>query len=186
MPFWHGDRPGRPLELGRALGAFQREARALPAETAMASLMADYSLDALAAHNVLLYLEEQAQATGAVPDDRTIVVERFRDEIGDWRVCILSPFGVPVHAPWAMAIERRLLERYDIPVETMYTDDGIVLRLPEAADELPLEELIIDPDDIDELVMASPLKAPSFVSRRSLATHRAVATRDLASEWRRR
>ncbi|HRA83280.1 MAG TPA: DEAD/DEAH box helicase [Ilumatobacteraceae bacterium] len=165
MPFWHGDRPGRPLELGRALGAFQREARALPAEGALASLMADYSLDALAAHNVLLYLEEQAQATGAVPDDRTIVVERFRDEIGDWRVCILSPFGVPVHAPWAMAIERRLLERYDIPVETMYTDDGIVLRLPEAADELPLADLIIDPDDIDELVMASLPQTSLFSAR---------------------
>ncbi|MDO8364434.1 MAG: DEAD/DEAH box helicase, partial [Actinomycetota bacterium] len=170
MPFWHGDRPGRPLELGRALGAFQREARALPAETALATLMADYSLDALAAHNVLLYLEEQAQATGAVPDDRTIVVERFRDEIGDWRVCILSPFGVPVHAPWAMAIERRLMERYDIPVETMYTDDGIVLRLPETSsggvgDELPLADLIIDPDEIDELVMASLPQTSLFSAR---------------------
>ncbi|MDP2292197.1 MAG: DEAD/DEAH box helicase [Actinomycetota bacterium] len=165
MPFWHGDRPGRPLELGRALGAFQREARSLPAATAMATLMADYSLDALAAHNVLLYLEEQAQATGVVPDDRTIVVERFRDEIGDWRVCILSPFGVPVHAPWAMAIERRLIERYGIPVETMYTDDGIVLRLPEAADELPLEDLVIDPDDIDELVMASLPQTSLFSAR---------------------
>ncbi len=165
MPFWHGDRPGRPLELGRALGAFQREARALPAEGALATLMADYSLDALAAHNVLLYLEEQAQATGAVPDDRTIVVERFRDEIGDWRVCILSPFGVPVHAPWAMAIERRLMERYEIPVETMYTDDGIVLRLPEAADEMPLADLIIDPDEIDELVMASLPQTSLFSAR---------------------
>jgi len=165
MPFWHGDRPGRPLELGRALGAFQREARALPAETALASLMSSHSLDALAAHNVLLYLEEQAQATGVVPDDRTIVVERFRDEIGDWRVCILSPFGVPVHAPWAMAIERRLMERYDIPVETMYTDDGIMLRLPEAADELPLADLVIDPDDIDELVMASLPQTSLFSAR---------------------
>ncbi|MDO8392560.1 MAG: DEAD/DEAH box helicase [Actinomycetota bacterium] len=165
MPFWHGDRPGRPLELGRALGAFQREARALPAATALPTLMADYSLDAWAANNVLLYLQEQAEATGAVPDDRTIVVERFRDEIGDWRVCILSPFGVPVHAPWAMAIERRLIERYDIPVETMYTDDGIVLRLPEAADDLPLHELIIDPDDIDELVMASLPQTSLFSAR---------------------
>ncbi|MEI7548569.1 MAG: DEAD/DEAH box helicase, partial [Actinomycetota bacterium] len=161
MPFWHGDRPGRPLELGRALGAFQREARGRP----VAELMADYSLDAMAANNVLLYLQEQAEATGAVPDDRTIVVERFRDEIGDWRVCILSPFGVPVHAPWAMAIERRMLDRYDIPVETMYTDDGIVLRLPEAADELPLHELIIDPDDIDELVMASLPQTSLFSAR---------------------
>ncbi len=169
MPFWHGDRPGRPLELGRALGAFQRETRALAtgssADTALTQLMADYGLDALAAHNVLLYLDEQAQATGAVPDDRTIVVERFRDEIGDWRVCILSSFGVPVHAPWAMAIERRLMERYGIPVETMYTDDGIVLRLPEAADELPLDDLIIDPDDIDELVMASLPQTSLFSAR---------------------
>ena len=170
MPFWHGDRPGRPLELGRALGAFQRETRSLAtasatAGTALPQLMADYSLDALAAHNVLLYLEEQAQATGVVPDDRTIVVERFRDEIGDWRVCILSSFGVPVHAPWAMAIERRLIERYGIPVETMYTDDGIVLRLPEAADELPLDDLIIDPDEIDELVMASLPQTSLFSAR---------------------
>jgi len=169
MPFWHGDRPGRPLELGRALGAFQREARALPAATALPTLMADYSLDAWAANNVLMYLQEQAEATGAVPDDRTIVVERFRDEIGDWRVCILSPFGVPVHAPWAMAIERRLVERYDIPVETMYTDDGIVLRLPETSggigDDLPLHELIIDPDEIDELVMASLPQTSLFSAR---------------------
>ena len=138
MPFWHGDRPGRPLELGRALGAFQREVRAMPADQALGRLMGEYALDAFAANNVLGYLDEQAQATGVVPDDRTIVVERFRDEIGDWRVCILSPFGTPVHAPWAMAIERRLVERFDMPVETMWGDDGIVLRLPEAADELPL------------------------------------------------
>ena len=155
MPFWHGDRPGRPLELGRALGAFVRELRDLPTRRGATSGCAtDYALDPLAASNLLQYLDEQAEATGAVPDDRTIVVERFRDEIGDWRVCILSPFGTPVHAPWAMAIERRLVERYDMPVETMWSDDGIVLRLPEAADELPLDELLIDPDDIDELVVA--------------------------------
>ena len=165
MPFWHGDRPGRPLELGRALGAFQREVRAMPGDTALASLMDDYSLDALAATNVLMYLEEQAQSTGVVPDDRTVVIERFRDEIGDWRVCILSPFGTPVHAPWAMAIQRRLAERFDIPVEMMWTDDGIVLRLPEAADELPLDDLIIDPDDIDELVMDALPQTSLFAAR---------------------
>ena len=103
--------------------------------------------------NLLQYLDEQAEATGVVPDDRTIVVERFRDEIGDWRVCMLSPFGTPVHAPWAMAIERRLADRYDLPVESMWGDDGIVLRLPEAADELPLEAISIDPEDIEELVV---------------------------------
>ncbi|MFZ4720287.1 MAG: Lhr family helicase, partial [Ilumatobacteraceae bacterium] len=165
MPFWHGDRPGRPLELGRALGAFQREVRAMPTDTALGSLMEDYSLDVLAATNVMLYLGEQAEATGVVPDDRTIVVERFRDEIGDWRVCILSPFGTPIHAPWAMAIQRRLNERFDYPVEIMWTDDGIVLRLPEAADELPLADLIIDPDDIDELVMEALPQTSLFAAR---------------------
>ena len=113
----------------------------------------------------MLYLGEQVEATGVVPDDRTVVVERFRDEIGDWRVCLLSPFGTPVHAPWAMAIERRLMERYDLPVETMWGDDGIVIRLPEAADELPLDELLIDPDDIDELVVSTLPQTSLFSAR---------------------
>ncbi|MGE3685794.1 MAG: helicase-related protein, partial [Acidimicrobiia bacterium] len=165
MPFWHGDRPGRPLELGRALGGFIREVRDLPDDQADARLREHYGLDAFAAGNVLRYLAEQQEATGVVPDDRTIVVERFRDEIGDWRVCLLSPFGTPVHAPWAMAIERRLMDRYDLPVETMWGDDGIVIRLPESADELPLQELLIDPDDIDELVVATLPQTSLFSAR---------------------
>ena len=165
MPFWHGDRPGRPLELGRALGEFQREMRGLGTDSAIARLMDDYHLDRFAAGNVVTYLDEQAQATGVVPDDRTVVIERFRDEIGDWRVCILTPFGTPVHAPWAMAIERRLMERYDMPIETMWADDGIVLRLPEAADTVPITELIIDPDDIDELVVTSLPQTSLFSAR---------------------
>jgi ATP-dependent Lhr-like helicase len=165
MPFWHGDRPGRPLELGRALGAFQREMRAMTGDAAIDRLMGDYRLDRFAAGNVVNYLDEQAQATGAVPDDRTVVIERFRDEIGDWRVCILTPFGTPVHAPWAMAIERRMIERYDIPIETMWSDDGIVLRLPEAADAVPIEDLIIDPDEIDELVVGALPQTSLFSAR---------------------
>jgi ATP-dependent helicase Lhr and Lhr-like helicase len=165
MPFWHGDRPGRPLELGRALGAFLRQVRELPAAEARARLVEEYGLDDLASANVLLYVQEQVEATGVVPDDRTIVVERFRDEIGDWRVCLLSPFGTPVHAPWAMAIERRLLERFDQPVETMWGDDGIVIRLPEAADELPLDDLLVDPEDIEELVVAALPSTSLFSSR---------------------
>ena len=165
MPFWHGDRPGRPLELGRALGAFQREIRALDPAAGVERLMSDYCLDRFAAGNVVAYLDEQAQATGVVPDDRTVVIERFRDEIGDWRVCILTPFGTPVHAPWAMAIERRLLDRYDMPIETMWSDDGIVLRLPEAADTVPLADLIIDPDDIDELVVGALPQTSLFSAR---------------------
>jgi ATP-dependent helicase Lhr and Lhr-like helicase len=165
MPFWHGDRPGRPLELGRALGAFQREMRGLSSDAAIEKLMGDYCLDRFAAGNVVSYLDEQASATGVVPDDRTVVIERFRDEIGDWRVCILSPFGTPVHAPWAMAIERRLMERFDMPIEIMWSDDGIVLRLPEAADNVPIAELIIDPDDIDELVVAALPQTSLFSAR---------------------
>jgi len=165
MPFWHGDRPGRPLELGRALGAFVRELRGLDYDRATAVLRDQYSLDELAAANLIQYVGEQAEATGVVPDDRTVVVERFRDEIGDWRVCVLSPFGTPVHAPWAMAIERRLSERYDLHVESMWGDDGIVLRLPEHADELPLDALLIDPDEIDELVVASLPQTALFSSR---------------------
>ena len=165
MPFWHGDRPGRPLELGRALGAFIREIRAMPEGQASERLMDHYALDALAARNVVQYLGEQAEATGVVPDDRTIVVERFRDEIGDWRVCVLSPFGTPVHAPWAMAIERRLIDRYDLPVETMWGDDGIVIRLPESADVLDIDAFVIDPAEIDELVVSSLPQTSLFSAR---------------------
>ena len=165
MPFWHGDRPGRPLELGRALGAFVRELRELQPDQATERLRRDYALDELAAANLLQYVTEQAEATGVVPDDRTVVIERFRDEIGDWRICILSPFGTPVHAPWAMAIERRLSDQYDLPVESMWGDDGIVLRLPEAADELPLEAVLIEPEDIEELVVATLPQTALFSSR---------------------
>ncbi len=165
MPFWHGDRPGRPVELGRALGAFVREIHELDDKSAQQRLMEHYQLNAFAASNLTQYVAEQVEATGAVPDDRTIIVERFRDEIGDWRICILSPFGTPVHAPWAVAIERRLIDQYDIPVETMWGDDGMVLRLPESADELPLEAILIDPEDIDKLVVETLPQTALFSAR---------------------
>ena len=164
MPFWHGDQPGRPLELGRALGAFVRETRSKGAGAA-ASLRDDYGLDAWAADNVVKYLDEQAEAAGVVPDDRTIVVERFRDEIGDWRVCILSPFGTPVHAPWGMALQTKLEDRYGMAVETLWGDDGIVIRLPEAAEELPISDIMLSPDEVDELVTASLPRTSLFSAR---------------------
>ncbi len=165
MPFWHGDGPGRPLELGRAVGEFVRTLRALPADEALARLRAGHDLDEAAARNLLGYLDEQAEAGGAVPDDRTIVVERFRDEIGDWRVCVLSPFGAQVHAPWAMALQSRLGERWGFDVELMWSDDGIVIRLPEAVDELPLDDLMIDPDEIDDIVVGQLPGTAMFASR---------------------
>lgn len=131
LPFWKGDQLGRPLELGRALGAFLREVGALPAEEARQRLRAA-GLDTWAADNVLSYLSEQRSACGHVPDDRTIVVERFRDELGDWRVVVHSPFGAQVHAPWALALGARLSERYGMDAQVMHADDGIVLRLPDA------------------------------------------------------
>lgn len=131
LPFWKGDQLGRPLELGRALGAFVREVGALPEEDARLRLLAA-GLDAWAAENLLTYLREQREACGHVPDDRTVVVERFRDELGDWRVVIHSPFGAQVHAPWALALGARLSERYGMDAQVMHADDGIVLRLPDA------------------------------------------------------
>jgi ATP-dependent Lhr-like helicase len=165
MPFWRGDGPGRPLELGRAVGELVRTVRVAPPDEAMARLRADHGLDELAARNLMLYLDEQADATGVVPDDRTVVVERFRDEIGDWRVCIHSPFGAQVHAPWAIALRARLGERWGDEPELLWSDDGIVVRLPAAVDELPLDALAIDPDDIDEIVIEHLPSTALFTSR---------------------
>ncbi len=168
MPFWHGDGPGRPLELGRAMGAFVREvgaeARKDPA-AATERLRTRHGLDERAAANVLLFLDEQVEATGRPPDDRTIVVERFRDEIGDWRICVLSPFGAQVHAPWGMALQHRLTEQWGWDVELMWSDDGLVIRLPEAIDQLPVDELLIDPDDLDELLVTQLPGTAMFAAR---------------------
>src|SRR3954447_13462202 len=162
MPFWHGDKPGRPLELGRAVGEFLRDVRK---PNAIQRRQRDYGLDEWAASNVVQYVAEEAEATGHVPDDRTIVVERFRDEIGDWRICILSPFGAKVHAPWSMAIEARLLDRLGFEVQTIWSDDGIVLRLPESEETVPLDELAIAPDEIEELVVRALPDTALFASR---------------------
>ncbi|HXF71294.1 MAG TPA: DEAD/DEAH box helicase, partial [Actinomycetota bacterium] len=152
-PFWHGDAPAREPELGRALGALVRELAEAPADRALARLTEEHRLDPLAARNLLAYLAEQREATGALPDDRTIVVERFPDELGDHRVCVLTPFGERVHAPWALAIERRLSERLGAPVQALWSDDGIAIRLPEAVDRVPTEDLLFDPEEIEERVV---------------------------------
>ena len=165
MPFWHGDGPGRPIELGRALGAFVREIQDVDANAGEHRLVERHGLDSLAAANVLNYISDQREATGVVPDDRTIVVERFRDEIGDWRVCILSPFGAQVHAPWGMALRAQLAERWGMDVEMMWADDGIVIRLPESAEEVSLDDLAIDPNEIEERVVSELPGSALFASR---------------------
>jgi len=174
MPFWHGDGPGRPVELGVAIGAFVREIRAVDPNDARARLLAEHALDDLAADNLLRYLEEQHEATGIVPDDRTVVVERFRDEIGDWRICIHCPLGTPVLAPWAMALRNRLGATWGDEPEMLWSDDGIVIRLPEAVDELPLDLLRIEPEELEELVVAALPSTAMFAARFREAAGRAL------------
>ncbi len=153
LPFWRGDGPGRPIELGRALGGFIREVSERTPEQARPWLEAEYGLDALAAQNLVAYVHEQREATGTLPTDRAITIERFRDELGDWRVCILSPLGARVHAPWALALQTRLEARFGFEVQALWSDDGIVVRMVEV-DELPeLELLLPPPDEVEEQVV---------------------------------
>jgi ATP-dependent Lhr-like helicase len=164
MPFWHGDAPGRPIELGRALGAFLRELSRLSDADATARA-AVAGLDAWAAANLVAYLREQQAATSHLPDDRTIVVERFRDELGDWRLCVHSPFGAQVNAPWALAVAARARERYGVEVQTMHSDDGIVVRLPETEEAPTADLVLLDPDDVEALVRDEVGGSALFASR---------------------
>ncbi len=167
LPFWHGDAPGRPAELGRAVGAFCRELAGLGPDAAVARAR-DAGLDRYAAANLTAYLAEQRQATGQVPDDRTLVVERFRDELGDWRLVIHSPYGARVHAPWALAITSRLRERYgDMDVQALHTDDGIILRIPEteSADPPQADAMLFDADEVEQAVVGELGGSALFASR---------------------
>ncbi len=147
MPFWHGDNAGRPLEFGRRIGAMTRELRALPHNVALTRLVREHDLDAKAAENLLRFLADQEIATGVVPDDRTIVIERVRDELGDWRVCVLTPFGSRVHAPWAMAVTGRIRASGGPDVEAMWADDGFVLRFPDADAAPDADLLLLDAEE---------------------------------------
>ncbi|GLY94750.1 DEAD/DEAH box helicase [Actinoplanes sp. NBRC 103695] len=165
MPFWKGDALGRPVELGRAIGARLRTLSKADDEKAIASLR-DAGLDEWAAGNLIAYLREQREATRNLPDDRTIVVERFRDEIGDWRLTVHCVLGARVNAPWALAIARRLGERYGVDGQVMPSDDGIVIRLPDTAEEPPGADLVVfDPEEISQLVEESVGTSALFASR---------------------
>jgi ATP-dependent Lhr-like helicase len=165
LPFWKGDSLGRPVDLGRALGAFIRELSAADEAPAMERCQAS-GLDAFAASNLLQYLREQKEATEIVPSDRTLVVERFHDELGDWRVVLHSPFGMPVHAPWALAVGQRLQQRYGLDGSAMAADDGIVLRVPMMEDEPPGAELFLfDPEELEQIVTAEVGGSALFASR---------------------
>ncbi|HEX8002953.1 MAG TPA: ATP-dependent helicase [Mycobacteriales bacterium] len=164
MPFWHGDAPGRPVELGRALGAFLRTMSRLSDPDARARA-AEAGLDEWASANLVAYLREQQAATGHLPDDRTVLVERFRDELGDWRLCVHSPFGAQVNAPWALAVAARARERYGVEVQTMHSDDGIVVRLPESQEAPTAELVLLDPDEVEGLVRDEVGGSALFASR---------------------
>src|SRR6202165_3797584 len=165
IAFWKADTPSRPFELGTALGKMVRELRAGEPKVAEKRLRERAGFDDLAIKNLLAYLEDQAAATGAVPDDKTIVVERFRDEIGDWRVCIHTPFGGRVHAPLALALEAHLHEKLGREVHALWTDDGIAMQLPEVESPPSLDELMLDPEEVEALIAAQLPASALFASR---------------------
>jgi ATP-dependent Lhr-like helicase len=174
MPFWHGDMMGRPLETGRALGAFVREISSLEAAEATTRLQQNYRLNEMAAKNVVAYLAEEQAATGTLPTDQTIVVQRFRDEIGDWRLVLLSPFGARVHAPWAMALTQMLRTRFDMDVDVIWADDGIAFRFPDADRAPDAGDLALDPDDVEDLVVEYLGGSALFSARFREASARAL------------
>jgi ATP-dependent Lhr-like helicase len=161
VPFWRGDGIGRPAELGRAIGEFSREAVAREPE----ELAKEYDLDPRAANNLVSYLREQQAATRVVPSDESIVVERFRDEIGDWRLCVLSPYGGRVHAAWGLALAAKIRNERDLEADAIWSDDGIVIHLPDADEPPPADLVLIEPDEIEDLVVGELSGSALFGAR---------------------
>ncbi|HEU4703472.1 MAG TPA: DEAD/DEAH box helicase [Conexibacter sp.] len=161
IPFWKGDGVGRPKELGEAIGRFARTAVDRSAE----DLAADYDLDELAARNLLDFLREQQQATRVIPSDKTIVIERFRDEIGDWRLCVLSPFGGRIHAAWGLALSARIRDQLGLEADAIWSDDGIIVHLPDADEPPGADVALIEPDELEDAVVAELSGSALFGAR---------------------
>jgi len=174
MPFWHGDREPRPVELGRAVGVLTRELAAAPRERSLQRLTAEHALTPVAAENLLAYLDEQREATGVLPDDRTLVLERTRDEMGDWRLCLLSPWGGRVHAPWSLALQARMRAAVEPEVETLWSDDGIVVRVPDRERPPDATVLIPEPEEVEDLVVNELAQSALFAARFREAAARAL------------
>jgi ATP-dependent helicase Lhr and Lhr-like helicase len=174
MPFWKGDGPGRPLEFGRRIGAMVRELRALPKPVALTRLVAEHDLDPGAAENLMQYLDDQHDSTDAVPDDRTIVIERCRDELGDWRVCVLTPFGSRIHIPWAMAVSARIRAAGGPEVETLWGDDGFVLRFPDTDEPPDPDWFLVESAEAMQLVLRQLGSTALFAGRFREAAGRAL------------
>lgn len=168
LPFWHGDRMGRPYALGVQTGAFTRTLSSLDATDSAAARqqLEQLGLDTWAVDNLLAYLREQRESTGAVPSDTRMIVERHRDELGDWRVVLHSPLGYGVHAPWALAVRARIEERYGVDASVMASDDGLILRLPAMEDVPPGADLFLfDPDELEAIVTERVGDSALFASR---------------------
>lgn len=174
MPFWKGEGPGRPVELGMAIGKLVRELRQRPRADALASLETDHGLDAMASANLMQYLDDQHASAGAVPDDRTILVEQSRDDLGDWRVAVLTPFGSRVHAPWAMAVTARIRDEAGVDVEAMWSDDGFVIRYPDGERVPHVALLLPNPDEVEGQVVRQLGSTAMFAARFREAAGRAL------------
>jgi ATP-dependent Lhr-like helicase len=174
MPFWHGDMFGRQLETGRAIGKFVREIARHDQETAETILGDEYGLDEFAARNLISYIHEEKDATGVLPTDHTIVVERFQDEIGDWRVVLLSPLGARIHAPWGMALRHRFRSRYGTDVDVIWSDDGIAFRFPDSDDPPEADDLVLDPEEVEALLVDHLADTALFAARFREAAGRAL------------
>jgi ATP-dependent Lhr-like helicase len=174
MPFWKGDGPGRPLEFGRRIGALVRELRALPKPAALTRLVAEHDLDPGAAENLMQFLADQEAATDSVPDDRTVVIERCRDELGDWRVCVLTPFGSRIHIPWAMAVSARIRAAGGPEVETLWGDDGFVLRFPDTDEPPDPDWFLVESAEAMQLVLRQLGSTALFAGRFREAAGRAL------------
>src|SRR5690606_22961355 len=165
MPFWRGDGPGRPLEFGKAIGKLAGELAHSDAADLTTLLTERHALDAKAARNLIEYIHEQREATGEPPSDRALIIESFLDEIGDWRVCVLSPLGARVHAPWAMAVAARLREEDRGEVDYSWSDDGMIFRLPESAAPPPAEFFLPKADEVEDRVTAQLGSTAMFAAR---------------------
>jgi ATP-dependent helicase Lhr and Lhr-like helicase len=174
MPFWRGDSAARPVEFGRQIGAMSRKLLRLPRPVAFTKLVEEHSLDASAAENLLRYLEDQVAATGRIPSDEDIVIETCRDELGDRRVCVLTPFGNAVHAPWCMAVASRLRAERGLEVESMWSNDGFVLRIPDSDDGLRQEDLLPSPAEVKDLVIRQLGSTSLFAAKFREAASRAL------------
>jgi ATP-dependent helicase Lhr and Lhr-like helicase len=174
MPFWHGDMLGRSLETGREVGRFIRETANLDPDDAVEQLQSVNGLDRFAAGNLVAYLDEERAATGVLPTDQTVVVERFQDEVGDWRVVLLSPFGARIHAPWAMALRHRFRARYGTDVDVIWSDDGIAFRFPDSDEPPASDDLLLEPEEVESLLLEHLADTALFAARFREAAGRAL------------